>query len=65
MQIPTVLSQIAEEIRQEGLTDEFLKLKSNEGSQWLKQKSQNAGKIFEKFLEEHGHRSLREVCNEL
>ncbi|XP_060534169.1 prodigiosin synthesizing transferase PigC-like isoform X2 [Cylas formicarius] len=59
-EVPMYLERIARIIRDEGYDEEFCTIKPEFGVAWLKSKCPEAGKVFDEFLDRHGHRNLGE-----
>lgn len=60
-EVPTYLENIARIIREEGYNEQFCTIKPEFGVAWLEKKCPEAFKLFQEFLEKHGHRSQSEV----
>ncbi|XP_048521630.1 putative phosphoenolpyruvate synthase isoform X2 [Dendroctonus ponderosae] len=59
-EVPAYLEKIAGIIKDEGYSEEFCMIDTRLGQTWLKSKCPTAHKIFEEFLDKHGHRCLGE-----
>lgn len=60
-QVPTILASVADAIREENMSEVFIKMSLKEATDWLMEENTKSGKIFSNFVKEHGHRSFREV----
>lgn len=60
-EIPTALENISDILREESLAEEFSKVKSENGVDWLKLWSPRAENELNIFLKNHGHRVVKEV----
>lgn len=59
-EIPKSLRLLAKTIADEGLTDDFLAVPIENCTEWLRERSPKFHHDFTAFLEEHGHRAIRE-----
>ncbi|XP_038068707.1 prodigiosin synthesizing transferase PigC-like [Patiria miniata] len=63
---PFEIEQIARAIKEDGQGEAFLKMTSEQAVRWLRTPpSGDAGRRFSAFLENHGHRSLKEIGLEI
>lgn len=60
-EIPELLNEIAMKILVQGKKDEFLETSADEAIDWLEENCPEAYKIYQKFMERHGHRGLAEL----
>ncbi|XP_070544378.1 rifampicin phosphotransferase-like isoform X2 [Ptychodera flava] len=59
--VPVAMERVTKEISKSGNTDTFLSMNAETAAEWLKSgKSGEAGKQFQTFLQDHGHRCVRE-----
>lgn len=61
-EVPRLLKEIANEIYLQGKSNEFETVAPLEGMQWLEDNCISAFRLTKDFLQKHGHRSLKEVC---
>ncbi|KAL1502561.1 hypothetical protein ABEB36_007686 [Hypothenemus hampei] len=59
-EVPLYIQKIARLIKDEGYSEEFCTIKPELGVDWLNAKCPAALKIFEEFVEKHGHRCIGE-----
>ena len=60
-EVPIALREISKLIRDTGRGEEFSKIDSRNVSEWLKENCPKAAESLEKFLKDHGHRSIKEM----
>lgn len=58
--VPEMLKEIANSILSSGREKDFKEIDSIKGVEWLKENCLAAFELFEKFLQRHGHRALKE-----
>lgn len=59
--VPHDLDNITKIIVQSNLSEEFKKINPKDALVWFETKSPNIKQAFDQFLNNHGHRSLKEV----
>ncbi|XP_044260327.1 putative phosphoenolpyruvate synthase isoform X2 [Tribolium madens] len=59
-EIPNMLANITKILSKNHQSAKFAEIDPNLGRKWLKDNSPEASKIFERFLNTHGHRAMRE-----
>nr|CAI5849627.1 unnamed protein product [Callosobruchus analis] len=59
-EIPSYLMDISKNVQNNGLSEEFCKLRADKAIEWLEQKCPDAYKQLLNFLRKHGHRNLGE-----
>ncbi|XP_076267913.1 rifampicin phosphotransferase-like [Rhynchophorus ferrugineus] len=59
-EVPVYLEKIAKTIKEKGLADDFNQVDPINGTEWLSMNCPEAYKIFQEFLEKHGHRAIGE-----
>lgn len=60
-QVPNDLRELAQTIRNSEKAAEFIKLNPSEARNWLILNCTKAEIMFDDFLKQHGHRSIREM----
>ncbi|GJQ79831.1 hypothetical protein Trydic_g23295 [Trypoxylus dichotomus] len=60
VEVPVMLEQITTNIRSSNMAEEFMKIKPEDGMQWLKEKCPKVKGTLDEFLAIHGHRAVKE-----
>ncbi|KAK9746645.1 Pyruvate phosphate dikinase, AMP/ATP-binding domain [Popillia japonica] len=59
-EIPVILEEITTNIKRANKSEEFLKIRPEDGVEWLRENCPNISKSLDEFLSNHGHRLFRE-----